>query len=128
MPKRGRTAGNGGKGSSWISKKRRLAIYERDDWCCVWCTEEVFRPHGKEHRNTDATLDHLRPRSDEGAHETQNLITCCLGCNRLRGNATTSAFAMVIAVRRQESFRVVRARILRAIGKSLPGHTPGAAA
>jgi 5-methylcytosine-specific restriction endonuclease McrA len=117
MPVRGKTAGNANQGSNWITRRRRIAIYDRDGWCCVWCTGEVFRPHGTAHRNTDATLDHLRPRSEEGAHETRNLITCCLGCNRLRGNMTASAFAMVIATKRQESFRVVRTRILRAIGK-----------
>lgn len=95
MPKRGRTAGNAGKGRNWISKRRRLALYARDGWCCrkcgvpVHCTIDRV-PHGNR-RGRQATLDHIRHRSNGGDDSDENLRTYCMPCNRHRGNAADAA-------------------------------------
>jgi hypothetical protein len=92
---RGRNAGNKGQGSKWISKTRRRKIYDRDGWKCVWCnsmvgidTYTIDEWHGDQHVVTEvklATLDHVVARSAGGSNATNNLITCCMRCNRWRG-------------------------------------------
>jgi 5-methylcytosine-specific restriction endonuclease McrA len=83
MPVRGKTAGNAGKGSKWIGKVRRRRIYARDGHRCVWCGRLAEK----------LTLDHVVPRSHGGTKENQNLVTACMPCNRLRGNASVIEFA-----------------------------------
>lgn len=98
-------------GSKWIRRKR-LAIYARDDWRCVWCTCAVYAPgkspHGPQFspaRTTEArplhvaSLDHVRPRESGGSNKTENLITGCVDCNRLRGTKPASVFAAEVARR-----------------------------
>lgn len=68
--------------SSWITQKRRLAIYARDDFQCVYCQTKV-----------DFTLDHLKPRSKGGSNKDNNLVTCCHACNSSRGNKPWWEFA-----------------------------------
>lgn len=119
MPVRGKHAGNRGQGSKWISRKRRRAIYDRDAWRCVWCGVEVHLPDGYERHATEATLDHLRHRSEGGDNQTRNLITACHGCNRLRGKQPASDFALVVARLRQVPVRGVMRGVLRAIGRQL---------
>lgn len=95
MPVRGRNGGNKGQGSNWITRKRREAIYARDEWRCVWCAIEVYSPTGIYKAITDqiATLDHVIPREAGGDNGTHNLVTCCMRCNRLRGTKTAPEFA-----------------------------------
>lgn len=82
MPVRGRTAGNAGKGSKWITPQRRRAIYRRDGKRCLWCNGWGQK-----------TLDHFVPRSLGGTDETENLFTACMRCNRRRGNQSALAYA-----------------------------------
>lgn len=67
-------------GSKWIRPEKRLAIYIRDGWDCVYC-RTVF-PLGR-----DLTLDHIVPRSLGGGNDAANLVTCCLSCNSSRQDA-----------------------------------------
>lgn len=58
-----------GQGSKWIRPERRLAIYARDGWACVWC--------GATDR-TALSLDHLWGAFD---NRSGSLVTSCTACN-----------------------------------------------
>ena len=66
-------------GHHWIRDKKRFAIYERDDYRCVYCdaSPNCGSP-------TTLTLDHLLPRELGGSNEASNLVTACLTCNSAR--------------------------------------------
>jgi len=77
------------KPGAWVTKRQRLAIYERDDWICQLCMEPVdpALPH---HDNWSATLDHIRCRSwdEEPDHTPENLRLAHRWCNSVRGDET----------------------------------------
>jgi hypothetical protein len=68
-----------GRGSKWITPVKRLAIYLRDEFRCVYCGRDLHDAHPRE-----LTLDHLTPRCKGGSNEHTNLITACLNCNSRR--------------------------------------------
>jgi hypothetical protein len=59
---------------------KRKEIFERDQWVCFYCGEEVT--------DKNATLDHLLPQSKDGKHTKTNLKTCCLICNSIKSGKT----------------------------------------
>lgn len=61
-----------------VPKAKRLAIFTRDGWKCVYCDVDV-RLLAKNH----ATLDHLIPNRDDSQ---KNLVTACFGCNQAKSN------------------------------------------
>ena len=70
-----------------ISRRDRMAIYERDGWRCQLCQEPVDPSLEPQHRLA-ATLDHIAPRSltlfpDDSP---QNLRLAHRSCNSARGN------------------------------------------
>lgn len=71
-----RNGKRGGQGSKWITKKRRLAIYLRDNFTCLQCTKDL---RGADPR--DITLDHFVCHVDGGSNHESNLYTCCGRCN-----------------------------------------------
>lgn len=64
-------------GSKWIRPEKRLAIYSRDGFCCVYCAAE-----------DKLSLDHLQPRELGGNHDASNLVTCCVSCNSARQDSS----------------------------------------
>lgn len=89
VPKREWTGVNNNQGSNWIRKAKRIAIYLRDGWCCVWCGHK-----GGTHRYPGLSLDHLIPRGARGGTNHQrNLVTACLYCNRQKAGLTLKAWA-----------------------------------
>lgn len=72
-----------------ISRRERLAIYERDNWTCQLCGEPVDR---QAHYLDDwaPTLDHIEPRSAAliPDHSPRNLRTAHRWCNSARGDGT----------------------------------------
>lgn len=62
------------RSSSFIRPERRMAIYFRDGFRCIYCLADVVN-------GAELTLDHLEPR---GGHATENLVTCCHACNSER--------------------------------------------
>lgn len=59
--------------SQWIRTEKRKAIYERDEYRCVYCGNLVSEQ--------TASLDHLRPRELDGTNDPRNLVTACISCN-----------------------------------------------
>jgi len=65
------------KGMDWIRLDKRMALYFRDSFDCVWC-RCVFPIDTKGY---GLTLDHLD--SSKG-HVSSNLVTSCGSCNSAR--------------------------------------------
>jgi len=93
--------------SDFLSKRRRRAIYVRDNFSCRWCRREpIPAPF--------LTLDHLVPRAHGGTHATRNLVTACYQCNSQRGSRSLLQFARIIARHTGESTGQVLLRVLGA--------------
>lgn len=60
-----------------VYRKNRRIILERSNYICVYC--------GSPNANT---ADHLIPISQNGGHELENLVACCLSCNSTRQDRT----------------------------------------
>jgi 5-methylcytosine-specific restriction endonuclease McrA len=120
--KRGALAGNREQGSNWIRRAKRLRIYARDGWRCVWCLAEVIDGrHMAALSALDnglrlATLDHYLPRGRGGRNETDNLLTACMYCNAARGEMPALAFAALLP----EPTHEVLERVLQALEAELP--------
>jgi 5-methylcytosine-specific restriction endonuclease McrA len=89
----GQWAPGGGK---WIRVEKRLGIYLRDGFGCVWCMMSLTDAHPRM-----VTLDHLVPRSEDGTNSAENLVTACMTCNTRRGTMSVRAFAEMLGT---ESF------------------------
>lgn len=76
------------------SGSKRLAIYRRDNFRCLYC--------GK--RSTDQnklSLDHIHPKSRGGQNTPDNLATACKECNHKKGDRTPEEAKMPLLVARQ---------------------------
>lgn len=71
-----------------IRKDKRLAIYLRDNFRCVYCVTDLRSVHPN-----DITLDHIVPAIDGGTHAETNLITACRSCNCSRQDTPVTRFA-----------------------------------
>jgi 5-methylcytosine-specific restriction endonuclease McrA len=101
-----------GKGSAWISKPRRLALYLRDRFTCQYCGRDLHAANPRE-----VTLDHLKPQCRGGTHRDGNLITACLSCNSRRQTMPWRRYAPAGAVERiaRNIRRVPNVKLARAI-------------
>lgn len=59
-------------------QKRRLAVFYRDNYTCIYCGIRVDAPH----------CDHVFPRSRGGSDEIENLATSCPRCNISKNDKT----------------------------------------
>lgn len=83
-----RTAKGSNKANSgWIKKDRRLAIYLRDRFTCVYCLRDLH-----DATPSDVTLDHVKCSSDGGSNHESNLITACRACNCSRQDKPLNRF------------------------------------
>jgi hypothetical protein len=64
----------------------RKNIFKRDNHICQYCSCKVD--------SHIATIDHVLPRSRGGKHRWENVVTCCLKCNRKKGDRTPSEAKM----------------------------------
>lgn len=101
-------------GSKWIRAEKRVRIYARDGWRCVWCRKAAAA-------GQRLTLDHFTPRSEGGSNAANNLLTACRCCNSRRRNmpAVEFAFAVRPSSRFASAERVI-ARVFDALEKPLP--------
>jgi 5-methylcytosine-specific restriction endonuclease McrA len=72
----------------WIRADKRLAIYLRDRFLCLYCCRDLHDADP-----ADVTLDHVRPRSGGGSNGEGNLITACRSCNCARQDRPLARFA-----------------------------------
>lgn len=80
-----------GKGSGWLPRWRRLAIYLRDQFTCAYCGRNL---HGANPR--EVTLDHLVPQCKGGTHHESNLVTACASCNFRRQDRPWKAWVQEV--------------------------------
>lgn len=79
--------------SSWIAKKVRLAIYNRDEYVCCYCNKKCLPASKKGMTRAEQaeymrqnyadiiTLDHIVPRGMLSAHEIDDPKVLCVVCN-----------------------------------------------
>jgi 5-methylcytosine-specific restriction endonuclease McrA len=58
----------------------RANIYARDNYSCQYCGDTL--PAG------DLTFDHVIPVAQGGRKDWENIVTCCVTCNRKKGGRT----------------------------------------
>ncbi|MGH9044244.1 MAG: HNH endonuclease [Acidimicrobiales bacterium] len=58
----------------------RATLLERDGWRCRYCGEVLT--------TSNATLDHVIPRSLDGPNTVENLVAACLACNSIKSGRT----------------------------------------
>ena len=93
---------------------KRLRIFERDAYRCVYC--------GAQFAAEELTIDHVEPRVRGGDRSEGNLVTACGGCNVLKGHRRLSDFLRDERVARDNFFRYavhVWPRILRVLREEL---------
>jgi hypothetical protein len=81
------------RGSNWIRKAKRAAIYERDGWACAYCGRPVGDRRNMQQASTVLSLDHLVCHANGGSNHHTNLVSCCISCNSSRGNRDWRDFA-----------------------------------
>jgi 5-methylcytosine-specific restriction endonuclease McrA len=67
-------------------KFSRQNIYARDLNKCQYCGEHLS--------NECLTYDHVLPKSRGGKTEWENIVTCCIKCNRKKGGRTPKEASM----------------------------------
>jgi 5-methylcytosine-specific restriction endonuclease McrA len=58
----------------------RANIYARDEFTCQYCADKFS--------TQDLTFDHVVPVSQGGRKDWENIVTCCVSCNRRKGGRT----------------------------------------
>lgn len=58
----------------------RTNVLARDNFECQYCGDELS--------SKEATLDHVTPRSQNGPTTWDNIVCCCVECNRKKGGRT----------------------------------------
>ncbi len=69
-------------------KFTRRALYKRDNYQCQYCGEG-FAP-------ADLTFDHVIPVSRGGKTSWDNIVACCVRCNRKKANKTPAEAGMMV--------------------------------
>ena len=69
-------------------KFSRANIYVRDDYTCQYCGQQ-FEPE-------DLTFDHVVPVAQGGRRSWENIVTCCVSCNRTKDNRTPEQARMAL--------------------------------
>ena len=83
----------------------RANIYARDRHRCQYC--------GHNAPTSELTFDHVIPVAHGGRKDWENIVTCCINCNRRKGGRTPEEAGMrlVALPRRPESIPAVRITI-----------------
>ena len=83
----------------------RANIYARDKHACQYC--------GGVFAISDLTFDHVIPVAQAGRKDWENIVTCCVGCNRKKGGRTPREAKMhlIRSPRRPNSVPAIRITI-----------------
>jgi 5-methylcytosine-specific restriction endonuclease McrA len=72
-------------------KFNRINIFRRDDDTCQYCREKFPR--------SELTIDHVVPRTLGGKSVWENVVCCCIDCNRRKGGRTPEEAGMKLKVK-----------------------------
>ena len=64
----------------------RANIYARDNHSCQYC--------GDRYSTSELTFDHVVPVAQGGRKDWENIVTCCITCNRRKGGRTPEQASM----------------------------------
>lgn len=64
-------------------KKIRNAVWKKTGGKCYYCGIQT-KPFGTD--KDSFCIDHMKPRTDGGGDEIENLFPCCSGCNTSKSN------------------------------------------
>jgi len=64
----------------------RANIYARDQHACQYC--------GVSFGTAELTFDHVVPAAQGGRKDWENIVTCCISCNRRKGGRTPAQAGM----------------------------------
>ena len=64
----------------------RANIYARDEHSCQYC--------GRRFPTSELTFDHVVPVAQGGRKDWENIVTCCVSCNRRKGGRTPEEAGM----------------------------------
>jgi 5-methylcytosine-specific restriction endonuclease McrA len=83
----------------------RANIYARDGYTCQYCAHQ--------HPTQELTFDHVVPVSQGGRKDWENIVTCCVSCNRRKGGRTPEEARMRLIrhPRRPDSAPAIRITI-----------------
>jgi 5-methylcytosine-specific restriction endonuclease McrA len=83
----------------------RANIYARDAYTCQYCAHH--------HPTQELTFDHVVPVSQGGRKDWENIVTCCVSCNRRKGGRTPEEARMRLIrhPRRPDSAPAIRITI-----------------
>jgi 5-methylcytosine-specific restriction endonuclease McrA len=83
----------------------RANIYARDNYMCQYC--------GTASPTSELTFDHVVPAAQGGRKDWENIVTCCIACNRRKGGRTPHQAGMhlIRAPRRPEKSPALALRI-----------------
>jgi len=83
----------------------RANIYARDQYACQYC--------GETFATGDLTFDHVMPVAQGGRKDWENIVTCCIACNRRKGGRTPAEadMGLVRTPRRPGSVPAIRITI-----------------
>lgn len=70
-------------------KITRYEVFSRDKYTCQYCSKET----------KELTLDHVIPRSRGGEHNWENVVSCCIPCNRHKAGRTPEEAGMRLICR-----------------------------
>lgn len=70
-------------------KISRFGIFARDNFACQYC--------GNEHKTL--TLDHIIPKSRNGSHSWNNVVTACMDCNHKKAGRTPKEANMKLKIK-----------------------------
>jgi len=65
-------------------KLTRIEVFSRDRYTCQYCGKET----------KELTLDHVIPRGQGGEHTWENVVSCCIPCNRRKAGRTPKEAGM----------------------------------
>ena len=106
------TAGRkAGQGSKWIRAEKRLAIYARDGFCCMYCGAAA-------EQGAVLSLDHVLACELGGTNEPTNLVTACVSCNSAKQDKPMREWFAVLADRGIDTSKMP-ARIRKQTAKPL---------
>ena len=70
-------------------KLTRYEIFSRDNYTCQYCGRET----------KELTLDHVVPKGRGGNHDWENIVSCCIPCNRRKAGRTPMEAGMRLMCR-----------------------------